>query len=144
MQQGTISSYNNESALRAGLVTFVGEGLKPSAWGPEDEAISAYSDRCSAFFFLLFLVVTSASWMHARLVFGPCVFAAAYAAVVNSARHTGMRWLICTCRLVLGGNRGLLWASPDDDFPSCRSLLANGYRSVSHLPTNVSCNTSHV
>ena len=37
--------------------------------------------------------------------FGPCVVAAAYAAV------------ICTCRRVLGGGRGLLWASPDCNFP---------------------------
>ena len=52
--------------------------------------------------------------------FGPCVVAAAYAAVVDTARYTGMRWLICTCRRVLGGDRGLLWASPDYNFPSGR------------------------
>ena len=28
--------------------------------------------------------------------FGPCVVAAAYAAVVDTAIYTGMRWLICT------------------------------------------------
>ena len=28
--------------------------------------------------------------------FGPFLVAAAYAAVVDSARYTGMRWLICT------------------------------------------------
>ena len=77
----------------------------------------------------------SAPLMRARLVSVPCVVAAAYAAVVDSARYTGMRWLICTCRWVLGGDRGLLWASPDYNFPSGRSLL--GYRPVSHLPTNI-------
>ena len=47
-----------------------------------------------------------------------------------------MRWLVCTCRRVLGGDmyRGLLWASPDHNFPSGRSLL--GYRPVAQLPTN--------
>ena len=63
--------------------------------------------------------------------FGPCVVAAAYAAVGDTARYTGMRWLICTCRRVLGGDRGLLWASPDYNFPSGRSLF--GFRPVAHL-----------
>ena len=34
--------------------------------------------------------------------FGPCVVATAHAAVVDTARHTGMRWLICTCRRAFG------------------------------------------
>ena len=34
--------------------------------------------------------------------FGPCVVAGAYAAVVDSASYTGIRWLICTCGQVLG------------------------------------------
>ena len=53
---------------------------------------------------------------------GPCVVAAAYTAVVDTARYTGMRWLICTCRRVLGGDRGLLWASPDYNFPSLQMI----------------------
>ena len=63
--------------------------------------------------------------------FGPCVVAAAYAAVVDTARYTGMRWLVCTCRRVLGGDRGLLWAPPDYNFLSGCSLF--GYRPVAQL-----------
>ena len=55
--------------------------------------------------------------------FGPCVVAAAYAAVVDTARYTGMRWLICTCRRVLGGDRSLLWASPDHNLPAAAACL---------------------
>ena len=36
---------------------------------------------------------------------GPCVVAAVYAAVIDTASYTGMRWLIFTCRRVLGGDR---------------------------------------
>ena len=39
--------------------------------------------------------------------FGPYVVAAAYAAAVDSARYTGMRWLICTCR-----RRGYMCLAP--------------------------------
>ena len=37
---------------------------------------------------------------------GPCVVAGAYAAVIDSAR------CVCTCRRVLGGDRGLLLGIP--------------------------------
>ena len=48
--------------------------------------------------FCVFFVCTSA-WVDVRETFsGPCAVAAAYAAVVDSARHAGVRWLVgCGC-----------------------------------------------
>ena len=38
---------------------------------------------------------------------GPCIVATARAAVFDMARYTGMGWLICTCRRVLGSTTPL-------------------------------------
>ena len=44
--------------------------------------------------------------------FGPCIVVTANAPVVDTARHTGMRWVICTCRRALGGDPALATRSP--------------------------------
>ena len=69
-------------------------------------AVSVTDMQCACFCFCFLggLVGSSASWMHARLVSVLCVGDAAYAAVVDTARYTVMRWLIRTCRRELGGD----------------------------------------